>query len=283
MPKEPIIFAKGFKFPEGPSFDASGNLYLVNLQGHQVSRVTPAGVVSVFAEWEGNPNGSCFDHEGRLLVCDSGKHKSVVRLDAKGKPEILTDRPAEGKTYHGPNDICIDQKSRIYFTDPGDFSKPTGAIYRLDPEGKVALLDEPLQYCNGIAVDAQQKYLYVALTPLKRIVRYALKPDGGVGPRQQWAKLEDGGAGPDGMRFDRAGNLYYAHFGLGKIVKLDHEGKKVAEHDAGGKNPTNVAFGPLPHANDPTQRDQWKCLYITEAEKGLVTYHVLDTAGMSLG
>jgi gluconolactonase len=283
MPEHANPFASGFKFPEGPAFDRHGNLYVVNVRANHVNKVTVGGQVSVFSQWEGaKPNGSCFDHDGRLLVCDSG-NKQIVRLDAAGQVQVLSREPAPGQRYLGPNDLCIDHNSRIYFTDPGDFRKPTGAIYRLDPDGRVTQLDQPLQFCNGIALDRQQKWLYVAQTPLKRIDRYELAEDGSVGPRQPFAQLEEAGTGPDGMRFDRDGFLYYAHFGLGKVVRLSPDGQKVAEFDAGGKNPTNLAFGPLPDAKNPADRSQWRCLYITEAEKDQVNRQIVEVPGMELG
>jgi gluconolactonase len=262
--------------------DSQGNVYLVNVQSNHVNKVSADGAVSVFSQWDGaHPNGSCFDHEGRLLVCDSG-NKQIVRLDKEGKVEVISRDPRPGEHYRGPNDICIDQHGRIYFTDPGDFKAPSGAIYRLDPDGHVTKLDSPLHFANGIAVDREAHWLYVAQTPLKRIDRYELDDAGNVGPRQAWAQLEDAGTGPDGMRFDRDGFLYYAHFGLGKIVKLDPHGEKVEELDAGGHNPTNLSFGPIPGAADPRDRTQWRCIYITEAQTHQLTYQIVETPGVEL-
>lgn len=282
MPHKAKVLARGFNFPEGPAFDASGNLFLVNVQSDHVNKIATDGTVSIFSQWGGaHPNGSCFDHEGRLLVCDSG-NKQVVRIDVQGKVEVLTNTPHPGEHYRGPNDICIDRHSRIYFTDPGDFKAPNGAIYRLEPNGRVTKLDSPLHFCNGIAVDHDNHWLYVAQTPLKTIVRYPINDAGDVGRQEPWAQLENSGTGPDGMRFDRDGFLYYAHFGLGKIVKLDPHGKKVGELDAGGQNPTNLAFGPIPNAANPRDHTQWRCIYITEAQTHQVTYQIVETAGMEL-
>ena len=44
--------------------------------------------------------------------------------------EVLADN-YQGKPFVGPNDVTIDGKGRLYFTD-----LPGGAVYRLDGPGK---------------------------------------------------------------------------------------------------------------------------------------------------
>ncbi len=63
--------AENLKFPEGPAFDRDGNLYVVEIQGGQISKIAPDGSVSVFAKTGGGPNGANFGLDGQLYVCNT--------------------------------------------------------------------------------------------------------------------------------------------------------------------------------------------------------------------
>jgi len=43
-----IIFVTGLSRPTGLAFDNSGNLYCANYNSNSISKITPAGIVSVF-------------------------------------------------------------------------------------------------------------------------------------------------------------------------------------------------------------------------------------------
>ena len=86
---------------------------------------------------------------------------------------MLTDR-YEGKRYNTPNDLTIDSKGRIYFSDPryGDRKgmeildekgRTIEGVYRIDPDGKVVrIIGRELERPNGVLVSADDKYLFVA-------------------------------------------------------------------------------------------------------------------------
>ena len=91
-------------------------------------------------------NGLLFDAQGRLLACEPGQRR-ITRTELDGTVKVLTDK-YDGKRYNEPNDITVDSRGRIYFSDPcyGDRKKleMTDAegkivegVYRIDPDGKV--------------------------------------------------------------------------------------------------------------------------------------------------
>ena len=82
------------------------------------ARGAPAEVVR---ETQG-PNGSLVDPEGRLIVTEAGARR-VTRTEADGSVTVLAET-YEGKRLNSPNDLALDSRGRIYFTDPryGDFS-----------------------------------------------------------------------------------------------------------------------------------------------------------------
>src|SRR5207253_5415363 len=118
-------------------------------------------------------NGLLFDRKGRLLACDS-EGRRMVRIEPDdGKLTVLTDR-FDGKRYNTPNDLTLDSKNRLYFSDPryGDRNgmeimdekgRAVEGVYRLDPDGKVArVLGREVERANGVLVSPDDRYLYVA-------------------------------------------------------------------------------------------------------------------------
>ena len=78
----------------------------------------------------------------------------VTRTDLKtGKVEVLADN-YQGKPFVGPNDVTIDGKGRLYFTD-----LTGGAVYRIDGPGKLTrILAAPdIQRPNGIQISPDDK------------------------------------------------------------------------------------------------------------------------------
>src|SRR5689334_7465832 len=99
---------------EGPSRDRAGYLYFVG--GNRISRRDLAGKVEIFRAPAGGANGTLIDPERRLLVCEALARR-VTRTEKNGSITVLADR-YEGKRFNSPDDLAIDSKGRVYFTDP---------------------------------------------------------------------------------------------------------------------------------------------------------------------
>ena len=117
---------------EGPAVDEKGRLYFSDIFANRIYAMTPEGQVSVFRDDSGRTNGNTFDAQGRLISCEGaeqgpGGRRRIVRTDLKtGNVEVLTEH-YEGKRYNSPNDVCVDTKGRIWFTDPLLRRRPLGA------------------------------------------------------------------------------------------------------------------------------------------------------------
>jgi gluconolactonase len=214
-------------FLEGPAVDAAGDLYFSDLIGNRILKMTPEGVVSVFRPDSGRTNGNTFDAEGRLISCEGaeqgpGGRRRVVRTDLKtGAQTVLTDR-YEGKRYNAPNDVCVDSRGRIWFTDPyyGEDVKSlemrAEAVYRIDPDGHVArVASQPeIERPNGIAVTPDAKTLYLIdshprVGGSRKVWAFDVSTEG-VLSRQRLVYDFAPGRGGDGMRLDTRGNLWVA-------------------------------------------------------------------------
>jgi gluconolactonase len=258
-------------FLEGPAVDGDGNVFFSDIAGNRIMKMDAAGKVSVFRADSGRTNGNCFDAQGRLVSCEGGEQgpgrRRIVRTDMKtGKIEVLTEK-YEGKRYNSPNDLCIDTKGRVWFTDPrygadrSDLELDAEAIYRIDPDGKVArVLSQPdVQKPNGIAITPDDKTLYVIDSNPKdggnrKIWAFDVSADGK--PTKQRLVYDFGkGRGGDGMRLDMQGNLWVAAGISYKrspgettdvppgIYVMTPQGKLLGRIPIGEDLLTNLAFG----------------------------------------
>jgi len=213
-------------FTEGPAVDADGTVYFSDIIGNRIMRRTSDGALSVFREPSGRTNGNTFDREGRLLSCEGaefgpGGARRVARTNLKtGEYEVLTDR-YEGQRYNAPNDICVDGRGRIYFTDPMYFDRSqmemtVDGVYRIDLDGTVVrILSQPtIQRPNGIAVtqDCRQLYLIDSCPTIggnRKVWNFQLDEAGN--PHEPRVVFDFApGRGGDGMRLDVDGNLWIA-------------------------------------------------------------------------
>ncbi|MCE9608122.1 MAG: SMP-30/gluconolactonase/LRE family protein [Planctomycetia bacterium] len=234
-------YAVGPGYSEGPTWRAgevffcSGGLLRVDAK-KQVSKyldISPAGTV--------------LKADGHLLICDN-KAKAIVDLSPEGKLGVVAER-FETKTLRGMNDLTVDARGNVYWTDPTDstLKNPVGNVFRVRPDGRVDLLTTGLAFPNGLEVDPASKYLYVIESQSKKILRYALPADDELlGKPETFYDL--GGSGGDGCVFDAEGNLWVADFhrpetGHGRILVLSPKAEVLAMLDLPTKLVSNIAFG----------------------------------------
>jgi gluconolactonase len=209
---------------EGPAWHPELGL-LTSGEGN-INRRDRDGKMSVYRENAGS-NGLMFDREGRFIICEPVQRR-VTRLDKNGQLTVLADR-FEGKRFNQPNDLTMDSKGRIYFSDPryGDRSgmelldksgKPVEGVYRVDPDGRVTrIIEHEADRPNGLVVTHDDKFLFVAdnnndtVGGARKLWRFDLKADGTVDHPSR-KLIHDWGAtrGPDGMKLDTLGRLYVA-------------------------------------------------------------------------
>jgi gluconolactonase len=256
---------------EGPAWSPAGMLYFSG--GGKISRWYPDGKVDVFRDPSGS-NGLLFDLQGRLVVCES-RNRRVTRTEPDGSITVLADS-FEGKRFNNPNDLTMDSRGRIYFSDPRyganrqdmeikDASGQTiEGVYRIDAPGKVVrVLGREVERANGLLVTPGDEYLYVAdnnnnnVGGARKLWRFRLRGDGtvDVSSRRLIFDWKDG-RGADGFEMDQDGRLYVAA-GRNKPVPpyetaepfkggvyiLTPEGKQVGFVPIPVDEVTNCAFG----------------------------------------
>src|SRR5512145_2027991 len=107
---------EGLKFGEGPAVDLNGNIYFTDQPNDRIMVWSTEGKVSTFMQPSGRANGLTFDKKGNLYAaCDDKGEIWKISTD-KQVEKIVTQ--FEGKRLNGPNDVFVDKKGGLYFTDP---------------------------------------------------------------------------------------------------------------------------------------------------------------------
>jgi gluconolactonase len=259
-------------FTEGPAVDRAGNVFFTNVPASKILRWdVKTRRLSVFRENTNETNGLAFDPQGRLLACE-GKAGRVTRTDMKtGRIEVLADR-FRGFPFAPPNDLCLDDRGRIYFTSrPGATDPARGnvnAVYRIDTDRPPGgddryhveqLLRWPdIHMPNGIVTSPDNKILYLIESHpdarRHRDIRAFDLRDGKLSNPRLLIDFHPGRSG-DGMRIDAEGKLYVAA-GLHKtrdtsetldtrpgIHVVSPQGKLLAFRETPEDTITNCAFG----------------------------------------
>jgi gluconolactonase len=292
-----LLFTRSAKIEggltEGPCVAPDGSIYFSDIpfgkDKGMILRFDPkTKKTTVFAEDSHKSNGLKFDARGGLISCEGSDEggQCVSRWNVQThQREIVADKYM-GKRFNAPNDLAIDLKGRIYFTDPRYLGfEPRElsyqAVYRIERDGSVIEITHDCEKPNGILLSPDQKTLYIAehnngtdridpkAPPPKKgamkLYAFPLGADGLVnGPRKT---LIDFGTedGIDGMAIDVKGNLYLAVRSLKRpgIWITNAEGKELAyiptgPSQAGAKEPSgipaNCTFG---------LGDESKVLYVT--------------------
>jgi gluconolactonase len=206
-------------FTEGPAADESGQIYFTETVSRRILRLSGKGAPATFREPSNAANGLVFDARGRLLACEGGDARRnlpprITRTEMKsGRIEILADN-YRGKPLNRPNDLTVDGKGRIYFTDPG--SPSTSAVYRIDPGGEISrILAAPeIEKPNGVMISPDDRTLYLVESNQveggARMIRaYDLAGDGSVSNMRVFHNFYPGRSA-DGLCIDSAGNLFAA-------------------------------------------------------------------------
>jgi len=206
--------ATGFVFTEGPLWHPDGYFYFVDVRASKLYRVTPGHAPEVLREQTGGGNGTTFDLQGRLVLCD-GDNRRVTRTGADGSIEVLADR-FEGKRLNRPNDVVCRSDGSIYFTDPGlrvplaERELTQAGVYRIAPDGRITLIAD-CEYPNGLAFSRDERVLYVANTRWTAYI-LAVELDAGGLPirRRIFADMssDETDGVPDGMKVDVEGRVF---------------------------------------------------------------------------
>src|SRR5215470_3515637 len=125
------LVQEGYVFTEGPVATADGGLYFSDIRVSKTHFLDPGGKISVARENTSGANGIALTKDGELLFAE-GDGKRITKRAKDGTVTTLTAGPA-GKPLLAPNDLIVDAKGGVYFTDPGPRpvvpGRPTSVYY----------------------------------------------------------------------------------------------------------------------------------------------------------
>jgi gluconolactonase len=259
------VVAEGFEFTEGPVWSPDGALLFSSPNTNSIYRLDPSlRKVTLFRPKSGysgtdvgryiqpGSNGLTFDPQGRLVICQHGNRR-VLRVNPHGDTTVIADA-FEGRLLNSPNDVVCRSDGSVWFTDP-PFGRPGMAddpdreldfsgVFRVSPDGDVALIDDALEGPNGIAFSPDERTLYVGNwdPAAKVVVRYELSEAGDVLDRAVLFDMTDapGEDAIDGIKVDVEGNLYVC--GPGGIWVISPAGERLDLIEL-PEAPHNLAFG----------------------------------------
>lgn len=240
---KPVLISDQFKFTEGPAVNKNGDVFFTDIVEGKIWKYSTEGELSLFMDKTGHSDGMYFDKKGNLITAADEKNE-IWQISPDKKVKVLLDN-FEGKRFNGPNDLWIDAKGGIFFTDPyyqrpyWERKKPdlsNQSVYYIPKGSKSAiLLDSNFVRPNGIIGSADGKNLFVADIGDKKTYKYDIGKNGKLNNRRLFIDL-----GSDGMTLDNRGNLYLT--GRGGVSVINPEGKKI-EHIEIPASTANVCFG----------------------------------------
>ncbi len=264
------VLAEGFDWSEGPLWlpdqkkliwsDVPQNRIFQWREGEGMSAyLSPSGyTLKESRGGEMGSNGLLLDAGGKLILCQHGDRR-IARMEGS------LDQPAanfftlaasfDGKKFNSPNDAAYGPGGNLYFTDPPyglekqmedtlkelDFQ----GVYKITPEGTVALMTRSLSRPNGIAFNKEMTRCYVSNSDPEHAVWmvYDVDQKGDLINERLFfdatAMVAEGNGLPDGLKVNSQGLLFAT--GPGGLLILTGEGKHLGTLHTGSPV-SNCAF-----------------------------------------
>lgn len=232
-----------FSFTEGPAADKKGNIYFTDQPNNAIWKYDVKGNLELFMDKSGRSNGLYIDKKGNIIACADENNELWQITPDKKVTVLLTGVP--GKRHNGPNDLWIDAKGGIYFTDPF-YARPYWdrkekeiegeKVYYL-PKGAEApvVVTDDIKKPNGIIGTPDGQYLYVADIGDSKTYRFTIDEDNNLRDRKLIAEM-----GSDGITLDAQGNLYLTGNG---VTVFNKSGVRIAHIPVPSGWTANVTFG----------------------------------------
>ena len=218
----------------------------------------------------GKPNGINMDREGRIVIAnfaiDTPDPGALQRLDTQtGRIDVLC-AEINGRMLKASNYPLVDRAGNVWCSHStwdragSSAGSGDGFVYRVRPDGKADVMAEGFHFTNGLAMDPDERHLYVCQTVGCDVVRLPIRADGTLGPKERYGPLLGGPAideptpanrgtqgATDGCAFDQEGNLWVTLVRANKVVAITPASQvEVIIQDPTGELmdwPTNVSFG----------------------------------------
>jgi gluconolactonase len=205
--EQPEKVAGGYQATAGPVFSRRAYLLFSDVPSSRILK-WERGAVTVFRQDSHGARSCTFDHQGRLLTCETGR---VTRTGKDGKITVLAGGVKE------PADVVYAIDGSIYFSDP-----PAGIVYQITRHGELRPVSRQCQQPFGIALAPNQQRLFVTDRARREILIHDVAGDGALGAGKIFTACEDQ---PGGLKTDEGGGVWVAC--TSGIRHFDRAGKQL--------------------------------------------------------
>lgn len=264
--------AVGIDRPEDVVVGRDGRVFASDHQA-AVAEIFPDGSFRRLGPRGGAPNGINMDREGRIVIANFGIYDRepgpLERFDpATGRHEVLLSEVG-GRKLTSSNYPVIDRAGNIWCANSTHAEtwpqaldgRPDGFIFVLRADGSADIVAEGLKFPNGMAMSADERWLYCAQTSGCDVLRFEVRPGATLGPGERYGPLLGKPQAPrgapqvdhnelgytDGVGLDAEGNLWVCLPAANKVVAIAPDGSVTTVfHDATGavvNHPTNITWG----------------------------------------
>ncbi len=240
-------------YPEGPLWHG-GRLYYAEMSRHRIVVREDGKAATLWRRPGCGPTSMAPVPGGFIVACHA--ERVLARIGARGGTVSILARDARGRPIGNPNDAVADGQGGVYFTSSGAFiaaAPATGLVYYLPPSGPPREVAGAIRYANGIVLSPDRRSLFVSAHIGRQVLRFEIGPHGRLSRRRVFVRLDnltraakraDPLAGPDGLAFDKLGNLYIAEYGAGRILVVGPDRRLRKIIAVKNRFVTNVEFGP---------------------------------------
>jgi len=203
------VLRTGFKGTEGVIAMPDGSMLFCEFDANRIIHIDRSGNFFTYLEDANRSIGLGLDRKGRLIAAQSREPRIGVLAPAR----VTLADTFEGQPLVRPNDIVIDRRGGIYFSDPIpspqiQFREPPPGrkplLFYITPDGKLTKLTEAVTQPNGVQLSTNGKVLYAVNGD--HIAAFDVQPDGSVKNPRRFAEV----AGGDGLAVDSKDRLYVA-------------------------------------------------------------------------
>ena len=226
---------------EGPVWvDRETALYWVNITGRRIYRL---GESSDIREWETPMRvGAIAPRASGGFIAATDQGFAQIDLDSN-RFDILVN-PEEHLPGNRFNDGKVDRAGRFWAGTMDDKEREaTGSLYRLDPDGRWAKLDEGYQVTNGPAFSPDGRRMYHNDSARQLTYVFDLDDEGNPSNRQVLIRFAGSEGYPDGMTVDCEGCLWIAFWDGWCVRRFTDDGRRLADIPLKVQRPTSCTFG----------------------------------------
>ncbi|MCE6988563.1 SMP-30/gluconolactonase/LRE family protein [Dyadobacter sp. CY323] len=231
-------------YSEGPAVRSAEEWFVTTLSGQQILRVWPDGETAVWAQGD-CPNGQIIVSNGQHWLCESWSGRIASYQPDGTFSGLIIDGTCGGIPVQTPNDLLVDSRGNLYFTDS---VRAEGKVFFHGSDGNEKCIITDIDYANGIALNPDETRLYVAESYSNRVRVYDLEAPGEPAETYTCIDLPAHPSGdlacnlPDGLATDREGRLWVAHYGMQAIQVIAPDGKWLFSIDTELPLTSNLAF-----------------------------------------